>query len=138
MKTPVKVGVIAMAANMVLNVLFVAPLYLYFDIGHVGLALATAVSAYLNAFLLYWGLRKKGIYQAEAGWSTWLARSALANGVMLAVLLLLLRYSEAWVQGLWWERSAYLGVVCVSGLLAYVGCLFLCGVRPGDFRYRLK
>ena len=40
--TPVKIGIIAMAANMVMNLAFVLPLLWYFNVGHVGLALATS------------------------------------------------------------------------------------------------
>ena len=44
--TPVRIGIIAMVANMVMNLLFVLPLLWYFNIGHVGLALATSCSAW--------------------------------------------------------------------------------------------
>lgn len=63
MKTPVKIGIIAMASNMVLNLLFVLPLYFIWNIGHVGLALATSASAFLNMGLLWHGLVKKGVYR---------------------------------------------------------------------------
>ena len=53
MRTPVRIGVIAMVSNMVLNLLFVVPLHHYWQIGHVGLAAATSVSAFLNAGLLF-------------------------------------------------------------------------------------
>ena len=52
MRTPVRIGIIAMVANMVLNVAFVFPLMWWLNLGHVGLALATSVSAWLNALLL--------------------------------------------------------------------------------------
>src|SRR5690606_22132064 len=47
-KTPVKVGIIAMVANMVFNLILIWPL------AHAGLALATALSAFLNAGMLAW------------------------------------------------------------------------------------
>ena len=49
MRTPVRVGIIAMVSNMALNVAFVFPLMTMFNMGHVGLALATSVTAWLNA-----------------------------------------------------------------------------------------
>ena len=58
-KTPVKFGVIAMVSNMVLNIIFAIPF------GYVGLAIATALSATLNAGLLWFGLYKGGIYQLQ-------------------------------------------------------------------------
>ena len=54
-KTPVRIGIIAMVSNMVMNIAFVVPLHHYWQIGHAGLALATAGSAWLNAGLLYRG-----------------------------------------------------------------------------------
>ena len=45
MRTPVRIGIIAMVANMVLNVASVFPLMWWFNLGHVGLALATAIAA---------------------------------------------------------------------------------------------
>jgi putative peptidoglycan lipid II flippase len=62
MRTPVRIGVISMVANMFLNLLFVLPLHHYWQVGHVGLALATSVSAFLNAVMLCLALRKKQIY----------------------------------------------------------------------------
>ena len=53
MKTPVKVGIIAMIANMVFNLIFVYLLHYHYHLGQVGLALATSLSAWLNAALLY-------------------------------------------------------------------------------------
>ena len=49
MRTPVRIGIIAMVANMVLNVALVFPLMWWFNLGHVGLALATAIAAWANA-----------------------------------------------------------------------------------------
>ena len=66
--TPVKIGIIAMAANMVLNLLFVLPLMYFWNIGHLGLALATSVAAYLNAGLLLRGLARAGVYRCSRGW----------------------------------------------------------------------
>ena len=61
MRTPVRVGIIAMVSNMALNVAFVFPLMTMFNMGHVGLALATSVTAWLNAGLLYRGLRREAV-----------------------------------------------------------------------------
>ena len=135
MKTPVKIGIIAMAANMLLNIAFVAPLYFYFNLGHVGLALATSVSAYLNAGLLYRGLRKAGVYRRQSGWGVLLARYLAANGAMVAVLLALLQQWSQWGDWLWWQRAMYLGMICGAGLLAYGVTLLMAGLRPRHLRH---
>mgnify|MGYP001355261854 CR=1 FL=1 len=61
MTSPVRFGIIAMGANMLMNLLFVVPLHYWTNIGHVGLALATSLAAYINAALLLFGLRRDGI-----------------------------------------------------------------------------
>ena len=38
MRTPVRIGIVAMVVNMVLNVALVFPLMWWFNLGHVGLA----------------------------------------------------------------------------------------------------
>ena len=68
-KTPVKIAIIAMASNMVLNLAFVASLLaIGFRGPHTGLALASSLAAYINAGLLYRMLRRQGAYQPERGW----------------------------------------------------------------------
>jgi putative peptidoglycan lipid II flippase len=52
--TPVKISVFAMAVNIALNLILMGPL------GHVGIAVATAVSAWLNAGLLGYVLMRRG------------------------------------------------------------------------------
>ena len=54
-KTPVKIGIIAMVSNMGFNVLAI-------PFSYVGLAIASAMSATLNAYLLYRGLAKEDVY----------------------------------------------------------------------------
>ncbi|HAN28374.1 MAG TPA: murein biosynthesis integral membrane protein MurJ, partial [Haliea salexigens] len=87
--TPVRFGIIAMAANMVLNLLFVLPLMFWFDAGHVGLALATSVAAYLNAGLLLRGLLRAGVMQLQPGWGAYAGRLLLATAAMVGALVLL-------------------------------------------------
>ncbi|WP_428087092.1 murein biosynthesis integral membrane protein MurJ [Candidatus Thioglobus sp.] len=55
-KTPVKAGVIAMLSNVILNIIF----GYYF--AHVGLALATSIAAVINAYILYFYLKKQAIF----------------------------------------------------------------------------
>ncbi len=86
-RTPVKVAIRAMLANMLMNVLFVVPLVLLQVPGaHAGLALATALAAYVNAGLLYRRLRGDGIYQPHAGWRRLLGQMLFALTLMILVI----------------------------------------------------
>lgn len=136
-KTPVKIGIIAMAVNMVLNIALVWPLYTYINMGHVGLALATSIAACLNAFLLYRGLRKRGVFERLAGWPLLLLRLFFANGLMVAVLWYLLQLWPDWSLWSWWVRSWHLSALCGVGLLCYIMVLVLSGLRFRDIRLKV-
>lgn len=134
MKTPVKIGMIAIGVGMALKALIVYPLNIHWQIGHVGLALSTALAAYVNVVLLYRGLRTRGVYMPAADWlKTWL-RYGLANSLMVAVLLVGTYYLNDWAVWGILERIAYLAVLCVSGGAAYILGLGIAGFRLKDFR----
>jgi putative peptidoglycan lipid II flippase len=128
MRTPVKIGIIAMVANMVLNLLFVLPLHLLWQIGHMGLALATTGAAYLNAGLLLRGLVKRGTYQLESALRADLRRIGLATLAMSAGLLACLPWLADIAAHGWATRGLRLGVVCVAGAALYFGVLL--ALRP--------
>ena len=134
MRTPVRVGIIAMVSNMVLNVAFVLPLMTMFNMGHVGLALATSVSAWLNAGLLYRGLRREAVLPAATVPLKWLLQIGLASTAMILVLWWMLAGQGDWANWVWWERAIQLGVLCLTGLGVFAASLLVLGVRPADLR----
>jgi putative peptidoglycan lipid II flippase len=138
MKTPVRIGVIAMLSNMVLNVLFVVPLHSYWQIGHVGLALATAASACLNAGLLLKGLLERDIYQPESGWWRFVGALVMASVGMLACLLWLMSQINQWLVWQWWERAGWLAVICAAGLAVYLLLLWSGGIRFAHIKGHIK
>lgn len=123
-KTPVKIGIIAMVANMVMNVIFVFPL------AHAGLALATSLSAFLNAYLLYRGLRRDEVYKPEAGWLKLSMQVLLANSLMAALLWWGAGDLQQWFAWGGMERVLQLGLWVALGAVVYFASLLLCGVRP--------
>lgn len=139
MRTPVRIGIVAMASNMLLNLVFLVPLHLYWQIGHVGLALATSVSAYLNAALLFHQLRRRQIYRTSGQWSVFGLRLLVALAAMLAVVWLLADGlgaldASVWQRFVWWQRGLRLAGVCAGGAAIYAAVLFLAGFRAGDLR----
>ncbi|PLY15424.1 MAG: murein biosynthesis integral membrane protein MurJ [Sedimenticola sp.] len=127
-KTPVRYAVIAMATNMALNIALVFPL------AHAGLALATTLSASLNAFLLYRGLRRAGVYQPAAGWGKLLAQGGAAALVMGLVLLWGAQDIQSWLVMPGVERVWRLLGLILVGALVYFSALLIVGIRPGHFR----
>jgi putative peptidoglycan lipid II flippase len=133
MRTPVRIGVYAMLANMGLNLLFVLPLMHFWGVGHLGLALATSCSALLNAALLLRGLRAVGVYQFDPRWPRYLRRLLLAT---LAMTLLLLAAPPAatWLAWGALQRALAIALICSSGLLLYLAGHWLLGTRLADLR----
>ena len=120
---------------MFLNVLFVVPLvFMDYQAPHVGLALATSFSAYINAILLYRGLRKDATFQPQAGWATWLFRIFIASTAMAAVVIWLTPDAIQWSQWLLVERLTRLGLIIISGVFVYFVLLWLQGLRPGQLK----
>jgi putative peptidoglycan lipid II flippase len=130
--TPVKIGVVAMVANMVMNIAFVLPLMQY-QLGHMGLALATSLSAFLNAGLLFWGLRKTGVYLSQPGWLRFGTGLIVATGVMALLLYAATQYWPDWAEWGWYQRSLRLLTICAVGALVYFLGLMLCGLRIRHF-----
>jgi len=135
MKTPVRIGVIAMVVNMVLNIAFVLPLHFYWQIGHVGLALATSLAAYVNSYLLYRGLRRLGVYRQHHGWSALSLQMLCANVAMVLVLLALMALWPSWVEWSAGQRVWRLALVCAAGALVYANGLLLTGFKPANLRH---
>ena len=139
MRTPVRIGVIALVTNMALNLLFVIPLHFYWQIGHVGLAAATSVSAFLNALLLFIFLRKTGIYTPSSQWKNFALSLTCAVTLMLLVLMYLGYWLGAldqvlWQKMAWWQRSGNIVALCAAGFLVYAGALLATGFRVADLR----
>jgi len=143
MKTPVRIGIIAMVSNMVLNLIFVLILHHYWQLGHVGLALATSLSAALNAWLLFRGLSvNKLLTDSSAGkgrlltsdyWRL-LLQVLLAVLAMVAVLVWLLPELSSWAAASWTARCYDLSMLCIAGLTTYLIALWVLGVRVQQFK----
>lgn len=130
MSTPVRIAVIAMVANLVLNVLFVVPM-LAFDIPgpHAGLALATSLASFLNAALLLRALRRAGGFRAAPGWPALSARVLAAIAVMTVVLLFTAGDASMWLESGWRERALRLTLCVIAGAAAYFATLWCAGLR---------
>ena len=132
MRTPVRIGVIAMVANIVMNVVLVFPL------AHAGLALATTLSAYINAALLFRALRRSGAYRSNTVWRPYLSRVALAGIAMGLVLWLSVEPVSAWSGWDVWTRAGQLSIRIAAGAATYFAVLWICGLRPRDMELQVS
>ncbi len=133
--TPVRYGVIAMVANMLFNLLLVGGMVMMaYDAPHVGLALATSLSAALNAGLLLRGLRQRAIYHPGDGWS----RLLLQVGGGIAGMTLFLFTTADWVHSgqefsLLLRTGQLLGEIAAA-VGVYSVILYLLGMRTAEWR----
>lgn len=123
LRTPVRVGVVAMVTNMVLNVMLIWPL------AHAGIALATSLAALVNTSCLYYLLRQRGLYQPREGWGLFIIRLSIANLLVAAWLWIGAGDIQVWlIQTTWWrvERLLFLSL---SSMVLYFMALWITGVR---------
>ncbi|MGH8553647.1 MAG: murein biosynthesis integral membrane protein MurJ, partial [Methylococcales bacterium] len=129
LKNPVRYGLYAMVAKLILNIVLV------FEFAHAGLAFATSLAAFLNAWLLVRKLMRHGIFVALGGWPSFLMRVLIANGAMGAVLSIALCFTD-WFELTQIERLVNLGLWIGAGALVYAGALFVSGLRLADLGLR--
>lgn len=133
-KTPVKIGVIAMLCNIVLNLAFLWLWMKYKLPGpHAALALATSISAYLNAILLYIMLKKSASITIQAGWTKYLVQIGVASVLMMLALMQILPAAAQWLEWNGFNRIAALLGFMLLGAVLYIGALAILGVRKKDF-----
>lgn len=135
-KTPVRIGIYALITNMVLNLVFVLLFHLLWQIGHVGLALATSASACLNAGMLYQGLRRSGQIPSLRVLQPFFLQVTLGLVLMSLILVVGTSYWSTWADWSPWHRIWRLGVLCVLGGGFYLFGLLVAGARPRDFQMR--
>ena len=129
-KTPVKIGIQAAAANMVFNLILIGPF------AHVGLAAATAMSAFMNAGFLLYGLIQSGVFIWSGGWGKQLFRMLAANMAMAAAVIWISAPAAEWLVMDIWQRITNMGVLALLGVGVYVVVLLVLGLRPRHLRHR--
>lgn len=133
-KTPVRVGLIAVATNAILNIVFIGIFKLIdWQAEHMALAIASSGSALVNAGLLYFYLHKRDIFRFGAHWKKLFIQFAVANIVMIAALW----YGLTWYDGnaSQWLRIVEVVGLCVLGVVAYAVGLLVTGFRPRQLKH---
>lgn len=125
-KTPVKIGILAMFMNMLFNVILIWPL------AHAGIALATSLAAVVNMSMLYYFLRKKAFYLPRSGWGYFAFRLLFANMTLSFWLWLTSGDLQWWLTSAWTTRSVHLVFLLLSAMVVYFAGLWLAGIRPRD------
>ncbi len=107
--TPLRVSLATVAANVALSLALFRPM------GHVGIALATALSSWLQAVLLWVLLRKRGFLVVDARLKSRLPRMVAASALMAAALYALTRLLEGPLAGPEFDRAVALALLVAAG-----------------------
>ena len=132
-KTPVKIGIISVFANMVFSVAFIGIFYLSSLPLHGGLALATTGASFVNAGLLYYFLHKRGIWRFGSHWKKLFVQFGISTLAMFGVLYALLPFYP--YGGGAWHKVAILIGLCVVGAVIYAVVLLGTGFRPRQLKH---
>ncbi len=128
-RTPVKAGLIAVGVNM-LAAVSLSPFF-----GHVGLAAASSVSSLVNVSLLLYFLQREGI-RIKLGSFRFIMQVISANIAMALILFYLQGDVSVWLGWTRWQRIWHLALIIPVGMMAYIVCLYMLGLRWSRLKKR--
>lgn len=114
-KTPVQIAAAAVVLNVALALILMGPL------AHAGIALATALTAWVNAGTLAFLLARRGLFKADAQLARRLPRMALASALMAGALIAGALGLEAWLADAALLRIPALAILVTGGAAVYFG-----------------
>jgi putative peptidoglycan lipid II flippase len=132
-RTPVKIAVVCVAANTAMALLLMQVL------AHVGIALASALAAYLNCLLLARALRARGLLTLDARVKRRVLGAVGASIAMGAALLLAEAPLRAFLATHGPTRWIALGALVALGLAVYAAAATAAGaLHPREFLRTLR
>ena len=128
-KKPMIVALISMVLNAFLAWL------LAFRLGyaHVGLALASSISAFFTVITLLFILRKDRVYKASQGWIYFLLRMLIASIVLIVLIGYFGKEVDYLRQISEFSRFLYIIKIVLIGMVGYFLSLWILGIRIKDF-----
>jgi putative peptidoglycan lipid II flippase len=132
-KTPVKIAAFALAVNVVLNIILMGPMKI------AGLALATAISAWINCLLLYYTLHTRGHFTFDDRVKQRLWRIALASAIMAAAVFGVREVLQTWFSaGVFGRVGGVLILVGVGGAVYFGSAILLGAFVWSEFKQQLR
>ena len=115
-KTPMKIAMICLVNNVILNLLFFKPF------GYIGIVMASVCSSYLNISLLLFNLTKNKHFIFEKNFTIKLVKILIPAVLMAAMLLFLNRYFASLLS-----PTVNLIATITLGLIGYLGSAYVSG-----------
>ncbi len=132
-KTPVKIAVFTLIVTQLMNVFFVFGL----ELKHAGLALSIGLGACLNAGMLFFQLRRTGLYLPQPGWLLFIVKLLVAVIFMAVSIWYVAGGDQLWLTYGLWQKVSRLLLLLIVGIGVYFSVLFVLGVRPQAFMRRV-
>lgn len=131
-KLPVKIGLIAIGANVIFSGFLIFVFEKMHLAPHAGLAFANTLASLVNAGLLYFYLHKEKVFRFGSHWKKLAFQFGVANGAMALALWQMVQFFPTHSsQAL---RLLALGGICVGGAVVYGLVLLLAGFRVKDLK----
>ena len=127
-RSPLRYASGAVAANLAVS------LATFSWFGHVGLAWATAISAWTHVLLLYAGLHRRRLYAVTRQIWPLLSKTLVATG-LLALLLIAVTRDIEWLQMSAVPRLVAVLGISAAGVLLYLLMLGVLGVRTHHIKH---
>ena len=123
-KSPVIFAIIAMVVNVSLNLL------LYKPFGHVGLAMATSASAWVNVLLLYIYLKKRDYFIGDNLLVTRIGKSLVATAGLGVTTYYLSAWATPLIHAGNWDKALGLSVMILASMVVYFSLSALLRIFP--------
>ena len=134
-KTPLKYGLITMATNALLSLVFVLTLIqLNISFPHIGLAFAFSIASILNALLLFRRLRLEKLVVLDRKLILFISRIILASFAMTLFLINFNPDLPIWMDADMFDKLTSLLFLITVAVIIYILILFLLGLRMKDIR----
>ncbi len=123
-KTPIKISLACMLINLILNLILIRDFY------HVGLAISTSASAWINTFLLFYILKKRNNFSFDKSiikvclkvFTSSITMSILTIQIHKMFLINLSEYS-------FFNTNFALVVCIIFGIIIYIATLYILGIK---------
>ena len=129
---PKKPMVVALM-SMVLNAFLAWLLAFQLGYAHVGLALASSISAFFTVITLLILLYKDKVYKSSKGWIYFLFRMLIACSVLILLINFFAQEVEYLRQISEFSRFIYIFKIVLIGMVGYFLSLWILGLRIKDF-----
>ena len=114
-RTPVKYSIVVLIANLAFSLLLIKPF------GHVGIASATTIAAFVSLYQYCHGLKKRGYWSFSRQLSIKILKITLSSLVMGTVLILSQHAADTYLGN--WLDTPYLIKIPVFAILCFISLI---------------